>query len=86
MTYCLRVLARFESLYTVAHVLAEVSNLTDLPGNERKSARDVLKATISTLKEVEMPSARAEKTDFTNVLGLSMGQLRRLRALTTVQC
>ena len=30
-----RVLAKFEPLYTVAHVLAEVSNLTDLRGSER---------------------------------------------------
>ena len=29
-----RVLGNFERLYTVAHVLAEVSNLTDLPGAE----------------------------------------------------
>ena len=28
----LRVLANQKSLYTIAHVLAEVSNLTDLPG------------------------------------------------------
>lgn len=66
----LRVLAPFESLYTVAHVLAEVSNLTDLPGNERKSARDVLKATISTLKEVEMPSTRAAEDRLYQHLGL----------------
>ena len=32
----LRVLAKFNKLYTVAHVLAEVSNLTDLPGAEGK--------------------------------------------------
>jgi hypothetical protein len=30
----LRVLAKFKTLYTVPHVLAEVSNLTDLPGAE----------------------------------------------------
>ena len=28
----LRVIAKFNPLYAVAHVLAEVSNLTDLPG------------------------------------------------------
>jgi len=66
----LRVLARFESLYTVAHVLAEVGNLTDLPGNERKSARDVLKAAISTMKETEMPSARAAEDQLYQRLGL----------------
>jgi len=71
----LRVLARFESLYTVAHVLAEVSNLTDLPGNERKSARDVLKTTISTMKEVEMPSMRAAEDPLYQRLGLVDGAI-----------
>jgi hypothetical protein len=37
----LRVLERFKPLYTVAHVLAEVSNLTDLPGPERRQARSL---------------------------------------------
>src|ERR1039458_1874586 len=44
-----RMLGNFEHLYTVAHVLAEVSNLTDLPGPERLQARLVLKKTISVL-------------------------------------
>lgn len=35
----LRVLGNFGTLHTVAHVLAEVSNLTDLPGKERHQAR-----------------------------------------------
>ena len=39
--------------------LAEVSNLTDLPGAERLGARRVLKDAISLLCEAEMPSARA---------------------------
>jgi hypothetical protein len=46
-----RVLAKFEPCYTIAHVLAEVSNLTDLPGSERLQARSVLKKTISLLNE-----------------------------------
>ena len=54
-----RVLARFEPLYTVALVLAEVSNLTDLPSREKLHARRVLKETISLLNEAEMPSRRA---------------------------
>ena len=54
-----RVLGNFEHLYTVAHVLAEVSNLTDLPGPERLQARLVLKETISVLNEAEMSSTRA---------------------------
>ena len=54
-----RVLTHFEPLYTVAHVLAEVSNLTDLPGAERLLARLVLKETIFVLSEADMSSARA---------------------------
>ena len=55
----LRVLERFKALHSVAHVLAEVSNLTDLSGPERQQAREVLKQTISLLNEPEMPSRRA---------------------------
>lgn len=65
-----RVLAKFEHLYTVAHVLAEVSNLTDLHGAERLLARRVLKTTISLLKEVEMSSARAAEDRLYQDLGL----------------
>jgi predicted nucleic acid-binding protein len=55
----LRVLARFERVFTVAHVLAEVSNLTDLPGSERLRAQDVLKKTIALLDEAEISNALA---------------------------
>ena len=55
-----RVLGQFNPLYTVAHVLAEVSNLTDLSGSERLQARYVLKEALSVLNEAEMPSTRAE--------------------------
>jgi len=65
-----RVLARFEPLYTVAHVLAEVSNLTDLPGPEGLRARLVLKTTISSLDEAKMPSALAAEDRLYQHLGL----------------
>src|SRR3984957_10032491 len=52
-----RVLQEYEPLFTVAHILAEVSNLTDLPGAERLQARRVLKETISLLNEAEITSA-----------------------------
>jgi predicted nucleic acid-binding protein len=64
------VLAKFKRLYTLAHVLAEVSNLTDLPGVERLQARHVLKKTISLLQEVEMSSARAADDRLYQDLGL----------------
>jgi rRNA-processing protein FCF1 len=54
-----RVLASFDPLYTVPHVLAEVSNLTDLPDAERQQARHFLKRTISLLNEAEISSAFA---------------------------
>ncbi len=66
----LRVRARFKTLYTVAHVLAEVSNLTDLPGPERQQARSILKKTISLLSESEMPSVRAAEDALYPKLGL----------------
>jgi predicted nucleic acid-binding protein len=66
----LRVIERFSRLYTVAHVLAEVSNLTDLTGTERVRARRVLKETLSVLIEPEMPSARAAQSRPYEDLGL----------------
>lgn len=57
--FLLRLLGTFKTLYTVPHVLAEVSNLTDLPGSERERARSVLKREISLLHEPEIPSAQA---------------------------
>ena len=64
------VLGKFKQLYTVAHVLAEVSNLTDLPGTERVKARHVLKKTISLLHEAEMSSTRAAEDSLYQSLGL----------------
>ena len=66
----LRVLGKFTKLYTVAHVLAEVSNLTDLAGAEGQQARRVLRNTISLLNEVEMSSARSAEDRHYQKLGL----------------
>ena len=57
----IRVLGKFKRLLTVAHVLAEVSNLTDLSGEERLEARRVVKDTISNMYEVEMSSTKASE-------------------------
>ena len=65
-----RVIGQFGPLYTVAHVMAEVSNLTDLKGIERLRARHVLKETIGILQEPEMPSARAAQGRLYERLGL----------------
>ena len=65
-----RVLSRFKVWYTVAHVLAEVNDLTDLPGPEKIRARLVLKDTISPLHEADIPSARAAEERIFEGLGL----------------
>jgi PIN domain-containing protein len=75
-----RVLAKSERLYTVAHVLAEVSDLTDLPGAEGLRARRVLKETISLLNEGEMSSTRAAEGRLYEDLGLvdaAIGEVAR---------
>ena len=66
----LRVIERFDQLYTVAHVMAEVSNLTDLTGSERLQARRLLKETLTVLIEPEMPSVRAAQSRSYADLGL----------------
>ncbi len=66
----LRVLWQWRSLHTVPHVLAEVSNLTDLRGEERSRSREVLKETISTLTEVNLLSIRAAQHPIYPDLGL----------------
>jgi predicted nucleic acid-binding protein len=66
----LRILQEFKQRYTVAHVLAEVSNLTDLSSFERHRARHILKETISLLDEVEISSAHAAEDALYEKLGL----------------
>ena len=51
-----RVLANYQDLYTVPHILAEVSNLTDLKDSERLRARQWLLSMISVLAEVPVTS------------------------------
>jgi predicted nucleic acid-binding protein len=67
----IRVIGRFDPIYTVAHVMAEVSNLTDLTGAERLAARRILKESLATLREPEMPSARAAQGPLYEALGLT---------------
>jgi predicted nucleic acid-binding protein len=55
----LRHLGHASGLYTLAHILAEVSNLTDLSGNERGAARAFLRDVIGTIIEPVLPSMRA---------------------------
>ena len=46
----------FDTIYTVPQVMVEVSNLTDLGGNERLLARAVLRQVISTVTESDVTS------------------------------
>ncbi|HTU46607.1 MAG TPA: hypothetical protein VMF91_16185 [Bryobacteraceae bacterium] len=60
----------WKPLYTVAHILAEVSNLTDLPGAERPKVKQFLRQTISLLTEAEISSVRAAEDPLYPILGL----------------
>src|SRR5947209_5199356 len=66
-----QVLGRMAPLYTVAHVMAEVSNLIDLPGWERVQARKILTEVLTVLQEPVMPSVRAAKNQAYENHGLS---------------
>ena len=59
------------ALYTVAHVMAEVSNLTDLKGGERLRARQVLAETLVILQEPHVPSILAAGSSPYESLGLT---------------
>jgi hypothetical protein len=63
-------LGRFQSLYTVPHVLAEVSNLTDLGGTERASGPALFEESISLLNEAQMASKLASEHLYYQDLGL----------------
>jgi rRNA-processing protein FCF1 len=66
----LRVIDKFEPLYTLAHVMAEVSNLSDLTGRERIQARQTLKSLLAILQEPVMPSLQAAQSNSYNSHGL----------------
>ena len=67
----LRIVDRYKPLLTVPHVMAEVSNLTDLPGLEGIAARQVVKEVIELCEEVDMASASAAAHVFYEALGLT---------------
>jgi len=67
----LRALENQQPLYTTAHVLAEVSNLTDLPGGERQQIRNFLREMILRLDEVAIPSRQATESPIYPRLGLA---------------
>lgn len=67
-----RVIADFgRRLFTVAHVMAEVSNLTDLPGEELGRSRALLKGALNRIEEPTLPSVRAADERNYQTLGLA---------------
>jgi rRNA-processing protein FCF1 len=64
-------MASFTRIYTVAHVMAEVSNLTDLDGRERLEARRILADTIAVVNEPHVASVEASKNRSFPDLGLT---------------
>jgi rRNA-processing protein FCF1 len=67
----LRIASCFEHWFTVAHVMAEVSNLTDLNGIERRFARIKLKEVLATIREPWISSNRAAETEPYQAFGLA---------------
>jgi len=65
-----RVLEGFEPIYTLTHIMAEVSNLTDLTGLERHQARHLQKELLTDLREPAMASSQAAESFHYERLGL----------------
>jgi hypothetical protein len=65
-----RLLDRFSPLYTLTHIMAEVSSLTDLTGTERLTARLILKELLKELTEPQLSSAQAAQGALYDRLGL----------------
>lgn len=66
-----RIMNGFRPVYTVAHVMAEVSNLIDFKGPQRLLARQVLAEAIAVLKEPTVSSLQASGSSNYEDLGLA---------------
>ncbi len=64
-------MAGFPRIYTVAQVMAEVSNLTDMDGPERSEARRILAEFIAVVHEPHVASVHASKSRSYRDLGLT---------------
>jgi predicted nucleic acid-binding protein len=65
------ILERIPRRYSIAHVLAEASNLTDLKGPEGEEARAILHKAISQLEEIPIASLDACASPYYRRLGLT---------------
>jgi rRNA-processing protein FCF1 len=63
------ILEQISRRYTLPHVLAEVSTLTDLKGTELEAARVIFRNLIATMSELDVRSAEA----CSNILFLRLG-------------
>ena len=71
----------FTEAYTACHVIAEVSNLTDLNGEERSMARLVTRELLTQLIEPSISSTEAAQEDLYQRLGITDGAIARLARL-----
>jgi len=67
----LRDLLRGYRIFSLAHVLSEMSNLTDLSGDEQAQARQILREAICAIEEPIMPSRTAVQNSVYTRLGLT---------------
>jgi rRNA-processing protein FCF1 len=65
------ILERIPRRYSIAHVLSEASNLTDLKGPEREEARAILHKAISQMEEIAIASLDACESPYYRRLGLT---------------
>lgn len=82
------VFGEHRQIYTVPHVMAEVSNLSDLPGDDRLTARKLLRELIRVCSEVNIDSLKAALGPLYETLGLTdaaiatVARERRIPVLT----
>src|SRR5258708_4740638 len=81
----LRVIQKLTPLYTVAHVMADVSNLIDLSGREQSLARHVLKEMLSSYKNRRCRACEQRRAVLTKITDLLMRQSRPLHSSTNVR-
>lgn len=73
-----QILDQVRQIYACAHILSEVSNLTDLPGDELESSREVLRELITQVIEPAISSQRASSDESFVRLGLTDAAIVKL--------
>jgi rRNA-processing protein FCF1 len=81
------ILEQIPRRYSIAHILAEVSALTDLKGPELNIAREILYNAISLTEELPIASIEACESEYYRRLGLTdaaIGLAARLKGCSVV--